>query len=184
MLGEGACERAGEGEQAAFGGAVGYEIGQALDAADGAHVDDAAAAGFAHRGDGVFAAVEGAAQVDVEDLFPEVGGGLLAGGAGEPAGVVDQAVELFVGADGFVDQGSALGFIAEVDRVEAGAAAFSADCGGGLLASFALDVGHDYGCAFCGTLAGAAEADALGGAGHQDDFVLEAIGHGSGTARI
>jgi hypothetical protein len=41
-----------------------------------------------------------------------------------------------------------------------------------------LDVSEDYGGAFGGGLAGAGEADALGGAGDDDYFVLEAIGHG------
>jgi len=53
-----------------------------------------------------------------------------------------------------------------------------------LFAAVFLDVGEDYGGAFGGAELGAAEADALGGAGYDDDFVLEAIGHGSETARI
>jgi hypothetical protein len=32
-------------------------------------------------------------------------------------------------------------------------------------------------------LAGAGEADALGGAGDEDDFVLEAVGHGEGNLK-
>ena len=40
-----------------------------------------------------------------------------------------------------------------------------------------LDVGEDYGGAFGGAELGAPEADALGGAGYDDDFVLEAIRH-------
>jgi len=70
---------------------------------------------------------------------------LFEGGAGEPAGVVDQAVELFVGADGVFDEGGALGFFADVDGVKLGAAAFVADCGGGFFAAVLLDVGEDYG---------------------------------------
>ncbi len=54
----------------------------------------------------------------MEDFLPEVGGGLLEGGAGEPAGVVDQAVEFFVRANGVLNESGALGFIADVDGVE------------------------------------------------------------------
>ncbi len=46
-----------------------------------------------------------------------------------------------------------------------------------MLAAILLDVGEDYASAFGGALAGAAEADALRGAGDEDDFVLQAIGH-------
>jgi hypothetical protein len=73
-----------------------------------------------------------------------------------------------------VDQGGALGFFADVDWMELGAAALVADCGGGFFAAVLLDVGEDYGGAFGGGLAGAGETDALGGAGDEDDFVLEA----------
>src|SRR6266403_3014954 len=59
-----------------------------------------------------------------------------------------------------------------------GFAALVADCGGGLFAAVLLDVGQDYRGTFGGGLTGAGEADALGGAGDEDDFVLEAIGHG------
>jgi hypothetical protein len=113
---------------------------------------------------GVFAAIEGAAEIYVQDFFPELRGGLLKRGAGEPASVVDQAIELFVGADGVVDQGGALGFVADVDGMELGAEAFVADGGGGLVAAVLLDVGEDYGGAFGGRLASAGEAYALGGA--------------------
>jgi hypothetical protein len=68
--------------------------------------------------------------------------------------------------------------------VEGGAAAFLADCGGGLFAAVFLDVGEDYRRAFDGTLAGAGEADALGGTGYEDDFILEAVGHRLETERI
>jgi hypothetical protein len=61
--------------------------------------------------------------------------------------------------------------------MELGAAAFVADCGGGLFAAVLLDVGEDDRGAFGGALAGAGEADALGGAGDDDDFILEAVGH-------
>ena len=71
-----------------------------------------------------------------------------------------------------------MGFVADVDWVELGAVAFLADCGGGFFAAVLLDVGEDYGGAFGGAEPGAAEADALGGAGDDYDFVLEAVGHG------
>src|ERR1700738_4862006 len=62
--------------------------------------------------------------------------------------------------------------------MELGAVAFLADCGGGFFAAGLLVVGEDYGGAFGGAELGAPEADALGGAGDDYDFVLEAIGHG------
>jgi len=65
--------------------------------------------------------------------------------------------------------------------VERGASALVADRGGGLLAAIFLNVGKDYGCTFGGAEPGAPEADALGGTGDDDDFVLEAIGHGEET---
>ncbi len=71
-----------------------------------------------------------------------------------------------------------MGFVADVDGVELGAAAFVADCGGGFFAAVLLDVGEDYGGALDGGLAGAGEAYALGGAGDDDHFVCEATGHG------
>jgi hypothetical protein len=77
-----------------------------------------------------------------------------------------------VGLDGVVEQGRDLGFFAEVYGMELGAEAFVAEGGGGFFAAVLLDVGEDYGGAFGGGLAGAGEADALGGAGDEDDFVL------------
>lgn len=71
-----------------------------------------------------------------------------------------------------------MGFVAQVNGEELGLCAFLAEGGGGLLAAIFLDVCQDYLGAFGGALAGAAEADALGGAGDQDDFVLETVGHG------
>jgi len=71
-----------------FDGGVSDEIGQTLNAVDGAHVDDAAAFCFAHAGDSEFRDVEGAAQVDLHHFFPKVGGGFLETGTGKPAGVV------------------------------------------------------------------------------------------------
>ena len=67
--------------------------------------------------------------------------------------------------------------------MEAGAATFFADCSGGLFAAVSLDVGEDYGCAFGGALASAAKTYALGGSGDEDDFVLEAVGHGQGNGK-
>jgi hypothetical protein len=64
-----------------------------------------------------------------------------------------------------VDQGGALGLVAEVDGDEEGLGALGAEGGGGLLAAFFLDVGEDHSGAFGGALASAAEADALRGAG-------------------
>jgi hypothetical protein len=88
-----------------------------------------------------------------------------------------------VGANGVVDQGGALGFVADVDGMELGAVAFVADGGGGFFAAALLDVGENYGGAFGGGLAGAGEAYALGGAGYEDDFVCEAVGHGERYSR-
>jgi hypothetical protein len=122
--------------------------------------------------DGVFTAVEGAAEIYVQDFFPELSGGLFQSGAREPAGVVDEAFEFFVGADSVVDQGGALGFVADVDGMEFGAVAFATDSSGGFYAAVLLDVGEDYKGAFSGGLAGAGEADALGSAGDDDHFVF------------
>ena len=87
-------------------------------------------------------------------------------------------------ADGVVDQGGALGFVANVYWMEIGFAALVADCGGGFFAAILLDVGQDYRGTFGGGLAGAGEAYALGGAGDQDNFVLEAVGHGERKSTV
>src|SRR5258706_14965372 len=81
-------------------------------------------------------------------------------------------------ADGVVEQGGDLGFVANVHWMEMGFAALVADCGGGFFTAVLLDVGEDYGGAFGGGLAGASEAEALGGAGYEDYFILEAGGPG------
>ena len=86
--------------------------------------------------------------------------------------------------DGVVNQGRDLGFVANVYGMEMGFAALVADCSGGLFAAVWLDVGEDYGGAFGGGLAGAGEAYALGGAGYNDNFVLEAVGHGDRKSTV
>ena len=87
-------------------------------------------------------------------------------------------------ADGVVEQGGDLGFVANVHWMEMGFAALVADCGGGFFTAVLLDVGEDYGGAFGGGLAGASEADALGGAGYEDYFILEAVGHGERKSTV
>src|SRR5258707_9562663 len=68
--------------------------------------------------------------------------------------------------------------------MEMGFAALVANCGGGFFTAVLLDVGEDYGGAFGGGLAGASEADALGGAGYEDYFILEAVGHGGRKSTV
>jgi len=77
-----------------------------------------------------------------------------------------------------------LGFVANVYGMEMGFAALVADCGGGFFATVLLDVGQDYRGTFGGGLAGAGEADALGSASYEDDFVLEAVGHGERKSTV
>jgi hypothetical protein len=74
-------------------------------------------------------------------------------------------VELAVGSDCQFDQGRVLGLVAQVDREEEGLGAFGAEGGCGFLAAVFLDIGEDYFGAFGGGLAGAAEAETLGGSG-------------------
>src|SRR5579871_942134 len=88
-----AGESARHGEKATFCGGVSDEIGKALDAVNGAHVNDAAAFGFAHARDGELGDVKGAAKIYVENFVPQFGGSFFEASAREPAGVFDEAVE-------------------------------------------------------------------------------------------
>lgn len=172
--GESTCE----GEETALCGSVGDEIGQALDAVNGTHVDDAAGFGLAHGGNGVLAAIESAAEIDVENPIPKLGGGGFEIGAREPAGVVDETVESGEGFQSGVEEGGDLRFGGDVGVDVGGFGACGAEGFGGTFAERVLNIGEDDGSAFGGGELCATEADALRGPGDDDDFALQAVGHG------
>jgi len=147
---------------------------------DGTHVDYAAGAGFAHFGDGVFAAVEWRCGGLRLGLLPRAAWWFPSRVArGEPAGVVDRPslvccgvrmVSLIRAAHWDSSRTSTGWNWARWPSLRIAAADFSPrSC---------WMSARDYGGACGGGLAGAGEADALGGAGNDDYFVLEAIGHG------
>ena len=170
VRGERAGERASHGEQATFCGGVGDEIGQALNAVDGTHVDDAAAFCFAHARDGELGDVKGAAKVYVEDFVPKFGGSFFEASTGKPPGVIDEAVEAAEFIYGGVDECGALGFLGEIGELENRVAAGGTDFCGGFFATIFLNVTEDDRSAFGGGHSGTFETDALGCTGHEDYF--------------
>ena len=158
-----------------FGGGVDAAAGAADVAHLGRDVDDAAAdfVGCHALGDGL-CGEEGGAEVEVDDgveVFvldvEEVG---VAGGSG----VVDGDVQGAVGCDGRAHGGE----VGDVHLGGFGAAAGSADGGGGLFDLGRGSGGEDDVGAGLGEGGGAGEADAAAGAGDEGAFAVEAEGGG------
>src|SRR5207245_10462286 len=169
VVGEGVGLVSGEGHQAAFGDAVGEEIGCAAVGVDGADVEDGAA-GFFQVGAGGANQKHGGAAVEVDDAVENFGGGFFDGGAGGGGGVVHQAVDSAVSFDREVDEFVGVLGLADVVAEEGGV-------GGEAVGDAAAEEGfeamnHDLG-AFGDAAAGDGFADALGAAGDEDDFVFE-----------
>ena len=98
-------ERAGEADETVLG--RGVVRGERRSLASGGAADDddrPAVAGLDHRRHGGFQRVEGAGEVDVDDVFPLLGGELPGPPGGHHAGVGDDDVEPAELADGVVDQ--------------------------------------------------------------------------------
>src|SRR6218665_925002 len=151
--------------------------GGGAEAGGGGDVDEAAAAGFAHRRHGVDGAQVDAFHVDGVDLVELVFADFEQGAVGVcRAGVVDHHVEPPVAAQGFVDQGLDLGGAGHVGLEEAGCAACGGDVGHHALAAGGIDVvDYDF-AAFSVQEFGDAFADAAAGAGDDDGLVLHAHG--------
>ena len=89
-----------------------------------------------------------AAQIDREHLVELLGGGLQQVAADRDADVVDEQMQRRECADGGFDCAAALILDADVGGDRVGAAAFVADCSGGLLREFERAIGDHHGGAF------------------------------------
>src|SRR5579859_3442303 len=75
------------------------------------------------------------------------------------------------------DEGGALRFVSDIGLLKNRGAAVFTDVCGGFFAAVSLDIAKNDGGAFGGSHAGAAKADALGGAGDEDDLAHQSICH-------
>src|SRR6218665_649394 len=153
------CHRFAGGDDGALGAVVPGQSGAGAQSGGGGDVDEAAAAGFAHRRHGVDGAQVDAFDVDGVDLVELVFADFEQGPVAVcPAGVVDHHVEPPVAAQGFVDQGLDLGGAGHVGLEEAGCAACGGDVGHHALAAGGIDVVDDDFAAFSGQAFGDAFA--------------------------
>ena len=121
------------------------------------------AALLAQQREGIFAAEEGAVEIDGDDALPGGEVGLLDVADGGDAGGVDEAVEPAVTRLDFGGDALPVGLAGDVERqIDAGPGLQVAGDRG---AAGGTDAGNDRG------------ADGAGGAGHQHDFSLQ-FGHG------
>src|SRR5690606_39453127 len=169
-----AREHAGDGIDRALGAAVDGAFGR-MDAGDvGTDVDDAGAlAQVRHGGAGDQQRSE---DVDVELLAIERFAGVLDPGELVDAGVVHHDVQPPEAVDGRLDQRFDLGLVADVRRHGHGRAAGRFDVGDHLVRAVLVGgvIDHDL-RAVGGETAGNAGADALGGTGHEGDFVFQLV---------
>lgn len=165
----------GEAEEGAFGGGVDAVLGDGHEGGAGVDVDDGAGALGAHERDDGLHGDDGAEDVEVEDFVEEVRFDFFDGGGVGAAGVVDEGVDAAVvvvdGGDGFFEGG-------EVGHVAGDGEAVWEGGGEGVENVFGAGEEGDFGT-FFGEEFGGGEADAGGGAGDEDYFVLDI--HGEAT---
>ena len=141
------------------GGVRGLLVERLADAGHRRDVHDRAAAGPAHRGDGVLRAEEDAAGVDRHHAVPLLDRAILDRDArDDDRGVVDQDVQLAEAPGRGLDRGLPIRFVRDVEVHVDGLTAVGADGGLDLLALGVPDVAEDHLRAFAG------EGLGLGGA--------------------
>ena len=129
----------GEEADGALGGVVGG-VAEGDDAGDGGDVDDGAAAGLEHGGDGELHAEEDALGVDVHGAVPAVVRAFFEFFTDEDAGVVDEDIEVAEAFYGSVDGIAPAIFAGDVEGDEEGLAAGVVDFVGDGLALLTEDV--------------------------------------------
>src|SRR5437870_3820262 len=129
----------------------------------------------------MFATVECASQVNLQDLLPKFSSSLLERSSREPAGIIHQAVQFSIVLHGLFYQRCTLLFLPHVSRAEEGFAALFANDSGRLLAALLLNIPENDGGAFCGNEAGAPESDAPCRSCDNDNFLLKSIAHFYGS---
>src|SRR5215469_3770160 len=147
------------------------------DTGDRRDIDDRATANLAHLGDRVLHPEKRAARVDVHDLVPGLGVVEVLDRAAADPGIVDQDVELAEFLDRGLDDIPPVGFVGDVEMLEARRAVGRDNLGDDLLALVVELVGdRDLG-AFARENARGARPHARRGAGDQRNLAFEA--HGS-----
>src|SRR5207245_9046523 len=129
----------------------------------------------------MYATVEWASQVNLQDLLPKFSSSRLERSSREPAGIIHQAVQFSIALHGLFYQRCTLLFLPHVSRAEEGFAALFANDSGRLLAALLLNIPENDGGAFCGKQAGASESDALCRSCDNDNFLLKSIAHFYGS---
>src|SRR5688500_3058456 len=162
-----AGNRLGEGNDAALGRRVDGLTARADTACIGGDRDDLAGLLLDHVTERRPRAGHRAAQVDGEDLVPELGRGLNERHRLVPAGAVDQDVQSTGATGAGVDGGVDGGDVGDVERLRGGHAARLLDLGGDGARAGRIQIGDRHAGALAGEGVRDAAPDAAGGAGDE-----------------